>query len=73
MPMVAIITSTIIHIPLCIFFVYGLDLGIEGLAIATSLKDAALLLLVMLSGSCSSEINSALVPLLDRESLKGWC
>ena len=73
MPMVAISASTIIHIPLCIFFVYGLDLGIEGLAIATSLKDAALLLLVMLWGSCSSEINSALVPLLDRESLKGWC
>ena len=73
-PMAAIITSTIIHVPLCILFVYGLDLDIRGLAIATSCKDAVLLILVMVWGSFySTEIRSTLVRPLDEESFRGWC
>ena len=72
-PMVAIVTTTIIHIPLCILFVYGLDLDIQGLAIATSLKDAILTIFVMIWGSlCSPQISSTLQPLFDGESFRGW-
>ena len=70
-PMVAIVIATLLHIPLCIFFVNGLRMGIEGLAIATCIKDAVLLAIVVIYGKFSAEIKSAHAP-VDCETFYGW-
>lgn len=71
-PMVAMFVATFLHIPLCFLFVNYFDMGIRGLGMATSVKDCVLLLIVMVYGNCSREVQPAL-SLPDRESLRGWC
>ena len=71
-PMVCMMIATIIHIPLCYGLVFGLDLGVEGIAIATSVKDGALLLSVLIYMRCSEPISSTLAT-IDREAFHGWC
>ena len=58
--MVCMIIGSILHIPLCILFVHGFDNGIAGLAYASSVKDAILLLTVYLYARCSSKIAEVL-------------
>lgn len=70
-PMVAMFISTILQVPLCMFFMIYLDMGIIGLAIATSIKDFITWCLVTVHGSCSEEISKALVP-IDMDSFRGW-
>lgn len=53
------------------FFMIYLDMGIIGLAIATSIKDFVLFLSVTIYGSCSKEISAALVP-INKEAFRGW-
>ena len=71
-PMICMIVGSIVHIPLCLLFVKGLDLGIAGLAIASGVKDAVLLLTVFLYARCSPTIAEAMQS-IDRDSFKGWC
>ena len=69
--MVAMIVATVLHIPLCFLFINGFDMGIEGLAIARSVKDIILLATVLIYGNCSDKIR----PMLhypNSESLSGW-
>ena len=54
MPMVAMCVSASLHIVLCLLFINVFEMGIEGLAIATSIKDCTCLLIVMIYGSCSA-------------------
>lgn len=46
-PMVAMMIASMLYVPLCYIFFFHFDLGILGLAIATSIKDGVLLLAVM--------------------------
>lgn len=71
-PMVATILATVLHIPLCFLLCKGLDWGIIGLAVATSIKDFFLMAFVVIYGRCSSEFDQTLQP-LDKESFEGWC
>ena len=72
-PLVAMIVATLLHLSLCFVFVNFLDLGINGLGLATSIKDFALILTVMIYANCSSEVKPALSALpWDRESFEGW-
>ena len=45
--MIAMTVATMIHIPLCLLFVNGFGFGVQGLAIATSIKEGLLLLSIM--------------------------
>ena len=54
--MIAQVISTICHVALCFAFVHGLDMGIKGLAIATSVKDFVLFLSIKTYMFCSTEI-----------------
>ena len=66
------IVGSLVHIPLCILFVYGLDQGIVGLAIANGVKDAVLLLILFIYARCSPKIAEVLQP-IDRDAFRGWC
>ena len=70
-PMVCMIVGTVVHIPLCFLFVNGLDMGIEGLAVASGVKDTILLITIYLYARCSPQISEVLQP-LDRDAFKGW-
>ena len=59
-PMIAMMIATVLHVPLCFLFFRGLDMGIIGLALATSIKDAILLMAVMIYACCSSQISHTL-------------
>lgn len=69
--MVASIIAAIIHVPLCLLFVYGFDLGVVGLAYATTTKEAILLAVVIIYCKVAPQINSVLQP-LDHETFRGW-
>ena len=56
-PMIAMMIATVLHVPLCLLFFRGFNMGIIGLAIATSIKDAILLMAVMVYACCSSQIS----------------
>ena len=69
--MMAMVFVTVLHIPLCFLFFKWLDLGILGLAIATSIKDFVLLVMVMTYCCCSSHFKQTLQP-VDSETFTGW-
>lgn len=71
--MIAMIVATTMHLPLCYLFVKGLDMGVLGLACASSVKDSLCLIVVMIYGNCSDQIRRSLQPICQRESLEGWC
>ena len=75
LPMLVILITMLLHIPFCYLFVYKCDLGIRGIAIATTIKDGLGILLVSLWGACCSpEISSCLAsPFLGKDSFRGWC
>ena len=62
-PTVATIVATVLHVPLCYWFVYGLGWGVDGLAVATSLKNCVLLLTVMAIMACSENVRLAMAPI----------
>lgn len=70
-PMVAMLIASVLYIPLCYIFFFHFDLGILGLAVATSIKDGVLLLAVMVYSWWSPQLNQVLQP-LDSESFRGW-
>ena len=74
-PMLVILITMLLHVPFCYLFVYKCDLGIRGIAIATTIKDGLGILLVSLWGACCSpEISSCLAsPFLGKDSFRGWC
>ena len=47
--------GTVLYVPLCILFIHGLDLGVEGLPLANGLKDVILLLTIYLYAKYSTE------------------
>lgn len=69
--MVAMIVATLLHVVLCYINFIVFDMGITGLAIASSTKDFVLLAITMLYGYCTPQINEALTP-IDSEAFKGW-
>ena len=69
--MVCTIVGSVAHIPLCFLFVLGLDMGVEGLAAASGVKDAILLLVVYLYARCSPQISQVLQP-ISCEAFRGW-
>ena len=71
MPMIAMFIATFVHVALCFFFVSYLDLGIRGLAYASSVKDFVLIFSVMIYGNCSEKIRPAL-SMPNSESFRGW-
>ena len=58
--MVAILVATSLHVPFCLLFVNVLDLDIMGLGLASSCKDLVLIIIVMIYGICSKDINPVL-------------
>ena len=70
-PMVAMMVASVMHVPLCLIFLNGLDLGILGLAYALSVKDGVLLVSVMIYARCKTEIRAAMRG-LDAEAFRGW-
>ena len=71
-PMVAMIVATILHIPLCFLLADYFEMGINGLGLATSIKDSILLLVVMIYANCSSDVKPALSLPCARKSFSGW-
>ena len=62
--MVAMGISTTVHILLGFAFVKGMGMGITGLAIATSIKDCLLFLMVKVYMHSSSKVIPKLQPIL---------
>lgn len=54
MPCIVMIIASLLQVPLCYLFVYGLDMGIVGLGFASSVKDGVLMLAVTIYGCYSS-------------------
>ena len=52
-PMVFMIIATLLHTFLCVFFIMYLEMSIEGLALALSIKDFALMVMTMIYSNCS--------------------
>ena len=71
-PMVAMIVSTLLHVPLCILFVEVFDMDIRGLGAATSVNKFLLIFFLMVYGSCSKNIRPAMT-FPDRDTFRGWC
>ena len=59
-PMVCMIVGTCFHIPLCFLFVDYLDMGVEGLPVASGVKDAILLLAIYFYARCSPLVSPVL-------------
>ena len=70
-PMVAMILSTSLHVLLSLLFVYHLDMGVIGLAMAVTCRDFCLCTITMLYCSCTQEVSKVMVP-FDMEALRGW-
>lgn len=70
-PMVAMILTTLLHILLCLLFVFHLDMGVIGLAVAVSCKDFVLMVLTMIYCYLSPEVYKVFRP-FDMEALRGW-
>ena len=70
-PLIVMVSAMVLHPPLCFLFMYEFDMGIVGLAVATLVKDIVLFLAVTIYGSCSTEIQAALVP-INSEAFRGW-
>ena len=70
-PMVAMIVSTLLHVPLCILFVEVFDMDIRGLAAATSVNKFILVVFLMVYGSCSKNIRPA-ITFPDGDTFRGW-
>ena len=58
--MVCMIIGSFVHVPLCYSCVYNFDLGVSGLAIASCIKDAVLMLIIYTYARCSPEISRVL-------------
>ena len=71
MPMVAIVSANIVHVGLCFLFLDYYDMGIKGLALATSIKDGVALISIIIYMRCSPKISKILRP-IDKKSFKGW-
>ena len=59
-PMICMVIGTCAYIPLCFLFVHGFDMGIEGLPVASGVKDMILLMTIYLYARCSSSISPVL-------------
>lgn len=59
-PMVAMFLATILHIPLSLYIVYELDMGIRGFPLAISIKDCICLFSVLVYCNCSTQISHCL-------------
>ena len=70
-PMIVIFAATLLHAPLCYFFMYTLDMGIIGVSLALVIKDFVLFVSITIYGSCSTVIKARLVP-IDMEAFRGW-
>ena len=69
--MIVMVLVTVLHIPLCFFFLKWFDWGILGLAIATSIKDFVSFTMVMIYCRCSSNFKQTLQP-VDSEAFMEW-
>ena len=69
--MVAGTTSTILFAPLLYFFMFTLDMGVVGTAMAFTVKSFLNLVAVIIYCKCSEQVKSVLQP-FDREAFKGW-
>ena len=70
-PMVAMILSTLLHVLLSLLFVFHLEYGIIGLAMAVTCKDFVLFALTTLYGQLTENVYEVMVP-FDKEALRGW-
>ena len=70
--MVAMVVATLLHVVMSMLFVRVFGMGIESLAITSSIKDGVLLLTVKIYSMCSTEIRKVLAP-IKAESFRGWC
>lgn len=70
-PMICLAIATILHIPLCVVFVYWLNFGVIGLAIADAVKNAILLAVLLAYILLSSQLRASLQP-IGYDSLRGW-
>ena len=52
-PMVAMLISTALYVPLCLLFVNWFEMGIMGLAVAQSVDNAILILILLIYCNCS--------------------
>ena len=52
-PMVAMLISTALYVPLCLLFVNYYEMGIKGLAVAQSIDNGILILILVIYCNCS--------------------
>lgn len=70
-PMLCIVFASILHVPLCYLSLNSLDMGIIGLAYATTVKDALCFLSIVIYCRCSPEIRQVMRK-FDCEAFYGW-
>ena len=70
-PMIAMLISTAIYLPLCYLFVIKLEMDILGLAVAKSIDFFILLLTLIIYCNCS-ELTKSMIFLPNSDTFTGW-
>lgn len=70
--MIAMIVATVLHLPLCMLFVHVLEMGLPGLAVATSCKDFIGTLILEVYCSRSETVKGSLQSLCQASTFMGW-
>lgn len=71
-PMIAMLVSSVLHVPLCWLYVYGFDMGVVGLAVASSSRELILLTFLVCYCNWSDQISKALVNPFSKDTFSGW-
>lgn len=70
-PMLLMLISTAVHVPLCLALVYNLEFGVLGLSIANSIKQVFLLIFLVIYCLFSTKIRKSLTH-VSRETFQDW-
>ena len=71
-PMISMIVASVLHVPLCVLFIYRLDMGVVGLAVATSCREFILLSFLIIYCNCSQDLREKLPPACPIEAYQDW-
>ena len=70
-PMISQLIASLFFLPLCMFFTFKAEMGINGLGLATSITNFNLLLLTVIQ-CCFTEKIKQVVTFPGKESFRGW-
>jgi multidrug resistance protein, MATE family len=69
--MVITIVAILLHLPNCLLFVYKLDFGISGLAMASSCKDLLCIASLIVYSNCSKQVSGRLQTFWQKDTFNG--